>query len=134
MILYLLTSIIFDPPYCNIYVIELAHHNSKEIFSCFREVEALIQELSIPPAGTEPLRFSSEFPQDSLTQFKVCYQKQNLIYWRSPQYNVVRLFFTTMAALIFGSIFWNVGSKRYSECHALVYFILLKLLPLLLFF
>ncbi|XP_020113539.1 ABC transporter G family member 51 [Ananas comosus] len=78
----------------------------------FREVDALIQELSIPPTGTEPLKFSSEFPQDSLTQFKVCYQKQNLIYWRSPQYNVVRLFFTTMAALIFGSIFWNVGSKR----------------------
>ncbi|XP_072954744.1 ABC transporter G family member 51 [Typha angustifolia] len=78
----------------------------------FRKVEALIQELSVPAAGTETLKFSSEFPQDGITQFKTCYIKQNLVYWRSPRYNAVRLIFTTLAALIFGSIFWNAGSKR----------------------
>lgn len=80
--------------------------------SQFREVENLIHQLSIPPSGTEPLRFSSKFSQDSLTQFRICYWKQNLVYWRSPQYNVVRLFFTTISALIIGSVFWNVGLKR----------------------
>ncbi|XP_039132009.1 ABC transporter G family member 31 isoform X2 [Dioscorea cayenensis subsp. rotundata] len=76
----------------------------------FREVEELIQQASV--ATMEPLKFSSKHPQDSLTQFKICYWKQNLVYWRSPKYNVVRLFFTTFAAFIFGSVFWNVGLKR----------------------
>ncbi|CAL9782849.1 unnamed protein product [Musa acuminata subsp. burmannicoides] len=78
----------------------------------FREVEALIQELSTPAAGTEPLRFFSVFPQDKLTQFKVCCKKQFLVYWRSPRYSVVRMFFTAITALIFGTVFWNAGSKR----------------------
>ncbi|WOL16536.1 hypothetical protein Cni_G25323 [Canna indica] len=81
----------------------------------FREVEALIQRLSVPASGTEPLRFVTQFPQDKLTQFKICCQKQFLVYWRSPQYNVVRLFFTIISALIIGSIFWNAGSKRNTE-------------------
>ncbi|XP_062201348.1 ABC transporter G family member 51 isoform X2 [Phragmites australis] len=78
----------------------------------FRKVEEIIEELSIPAAGTEPLKFSSEFSQNFMIQFKACLRKQNLIYWRSPEYNVVRLFFTAIAAVIFGSIFWNVGMKR----------------------
>ncbi|KAK1311612.1 ABC transporter G family member 31 [Acorus calamus] len=77
----------------------------------YREVEDLIQRLSVPAAGTEPLKFESKFSQDTLTQFKLCLWKQNLVYWRSPHYNVVRLFFTTISALILGSVFWNVGSK-----------------------
>uniref|UniRef100_A0A0E0IQF3 ABC transporter domain-containing protein n=1 Tax=Oryza nivara TaxID=4536 RepID=A0A0E0IQF3_ORYNI len=80
----------------------------------FRNVENLIVELSIPASGTEPLKFSSEFSQNRLTQFMVCLRKQSLVYWRSPEYNVVRLFFTSVAAIIFGSIFWNVGMKRES--------------------
>ncbi|KAJ4751592.1 Pleiotropic drug resistance subfamily G protein [Rhynchospora pubera] len=78
----------------------------------FRQVESLIQELSKPADGTEPLNFPSKFAQNNLDQFKICYRKQNLVYWRSPQYNVIRLFFTTMAAIIFGTVFWNVGSQR----------------------
>ncbi|KAG0526217.1 hypothetical protein BDA96_06G126400 [Sorghum bicolor] len=78
----------------------------------FRKVEELIEESSIPAIGTEPLKFSSEFSQNFLTQFRACLRKQRLVYWRSPEYNVVRLFFTAIAAIIFGSIFWNVGTKR----------------------
>ncbi|OVA02681.1 ABC transporter-like [Macleaya cordata] len=78
----------------------------------FRGVEALIENLRTPPAGSKPLKFASTYSQDSLTQFRTCFWKQNLVYWRSPAYNVVRLFFTTMSALIIGSVFWNVGSRR----------------------
>ncbi|RLN39044.1 hypothetical protein C2845_PM01G44950 [Panicum miliaceum] len=78
----------------------------------FRNVEGIIEALSAPADGTKPLEFSSEFSQNFLTQFKACLRKQSLIYWRSPEYNVVRLFFTAIAAVIFGSIFWNVGMKR----------------------
>ncbi|KAI3954477.1 hypothetical protein MKW92_053462 [Papaver armeniacum] len=78
----------------------------------FRGVEALIEELRTPPPGSEPLRFSATFATTRLTQFITCLWKQHLVYWRSPQYNVVRLVFTTISALIIGSVFWNVGSRR----------------------
>ncbi|KAJ4977881.1 hypothetical protein NE237_008661 [Protea cynaroides] len=78
----------------------------------YREVESTIERLSIPPSGSEPLKFASACAQDCPTQFWICLWKQNLVYWRSPHYNAVRLFFTTLCALIMGSIFWNIGSKR----------------------
>ncbi|WOL16537.1 hypothetical protein Cni_G25324 [Canna indica] len=78
----------------------------------FRKIEALIDEQSVPAAGTKPLRFETDFSQDKLSQFIICCRKQFIIYWRSPKYNVMRLFFAAFAALILGSIFWNVGSKR----------------------
>lgn len=78
----------------------------------YREVESLINDLSVPPPGSQPLSFSTLYSKNQISQFYICLQKQILVYWRSPQYNAVRLFFTTLAALIFGSIFWNVGSKR----------------------
>ncbi|KAM7527670.1 hypothetical protein LguiB_031080 [Lonicera macranthoides] len=78
----------------------------------YREVEACIQQMSVPVAGSQPLKFDSTYSQDAVFQFRTCLWKQNLVYWRSPPYNAVRLFFTTMSALIIGSIFWNVGSRR----------------------
>ncbi|KAJ4725593.1 Pleiotropic drug resistance ABC transporter [Melia azedarach] len=80
----------------------------------YREVESSIKNLSVPPAGSEPLKFASTYAQDQLSQFLICLWKQNLVYWRSPQYNAVRIGFTTVAALIFGSIFWDVGSQTNS--------------------
>ncbi|KAF8010616.1 hypothetical protein BT93_J1302 [Corymbia citriodora subsp. variegata] len=80
----------------------------------FRGVEATIERLSVPPAGSKPLKFDTMYSQDQLSQFFICLWKQNLVYWRSPQYNAVRLFFTTLSALILGSVFWDIGSKRES--------------------
>lgn len=77
-----------------------------------RDVEASIQRFGIPPEGSEPLKFSSTFSQNSISQFQICLWKQNLVYYRSPAYNTVRIFFTTMSALIIGTVFWDVGSKR----------------------
>ncbi|KAF8034213.1 hypothetical protein BT93_C0484 [Corymbia citriodora subsp. variegata] len=41
-----------------------------------------------------------------------CLWKQHWSYWRNPAYTAVRLLFTTFIALMFGTIFWNLGSKR----------------------
>ncbi|KAI3434296.1 uncharacterized protein J3R85_006768 [Psidium guajava] len=51
----------------------------------FREVEATIERLSVPPAGSKPLKFDT-----------------------------IEDFFTTVSALIFGSVFWDIGSRRES--------------------
>ncbi|KAJ9698671.1 hypothetical protein PVL29_007638 [Vitis rotundifolia] len=78
----------------------------------FREVEAAIKSFSVPPPGSEPLHFPTMYSQDAMTQFRTCLWKQNLVYWRSPEYNAVKMFFSTISALIFGSVFWDIGSKR----------------------
>ncbi|XP_062171942.1 ABC transporter G family member 31 [Alnus glutinosa] len=86
----------------------------------FRNVEASIKHFSIPPDGSEPLKFSSRYSQDKLFQFRACLWKQNLVYWRIPQYNGMRLCFTTISALILGLVFWNVGLRRSSTQDLLV--------------
>lgn len=78
----------------------------------FRNVEESIKQFSVPPSGGEPLKFDSTYSQDTLSQFLICLWKQWLVYWRSPQYNVMRLCFTFISAIIFGSVFWDVGMKR----------------------
>ncbi|PIN16189.1 Pleiotropic drug resistance proteins (PDR1-15), ABC superfamily [Handroanthus impetiginosus] len=84
------------------------YHNSQQ----YRDVEASIQSSSIPPENSEPLKFTSTYSKDVISQFRICLWKQNLVYWRSPAYNAVRLFFTTLSAIIIGTVFWDVGSKR----------------------
>nr|XP_034594035.1 ABC transporter G family member 35 isoform X1 [Setaria viridis] len=76
-----------------------------------RRNRALIQELSEPPAGSSDLHFRNQYSQSFFMQCLACLWKQNLSYWRNPAYNAVRLFFTTIIALIFGTIFWDLGGK-----------------------
>ncbi|KNA25912.1 hypothetical protein SOVF_002340 [Spinacia oleracea] len=78
----------------------------------FREVEAHIEQKRTPSPGSKPLYFDTTFSQDIISQFWLCLQKQRLVYWRSPHYNAVRFLFTTVCAMVLGSIFWDVGSKR----------------------
>lgn len=77
-----------------------------------REVEASIKEMSVPAADSKPLKFASTYSRDQFSQFRLCLWKQNLVYWRSPHYTAVRIFFTTGAAFIFGSVFWDIGLKK----------------------
>ncbi|XP_030969146.1 ABC transporter G family member 31-like isoform X2 [Quercus lobata] len=78
----------------------------------YRDVEASIKHFSVAPTGSEPLKFPSTYSQDMVSQFKTCLWKQNLVYWRSPQYNAIRLFFTAISALLIGTVFWNIGLRR----------------------
>ncbi|XP_010521947.1 PREDICTED: ABC transporter G family member 31-like [Tarenaya hassleriana] len=81
----------------------------------FRQVDENIKRFTVPPEGSEPLMFSTTYSQNQLSQFLLCLWKRNLVYWRSPEYNLVRLVFTTAGALILGTVFWNVGSQRSSS-------------------
>ncbi|KAF8398268.1 hypothetical protein HHK36_017195 [Tetracentron sinense] len=79
--------------------------------SLYQKNKAQINELKNPVPGSEDLHFETQFSQPFWVQAKACLWKQNWSYWRNPQYNVVRFFFTFICALLFGSIFWNMGSK-----------------------
>uniref|UniRef100_A0A0A8XP43 ABC-2 type transporter transmembrane domain-containing protein n=1 Tax=Arundo donax TaxID=35708 RepID=A0A0A8XP43_ARUDO len=73
--------------------------------------KVLIEELNKPLPGSSDLYFPTKYSQSFLKQCLACLWKQNLSYWRNPSYNAVRFFFTTTIALLFGTIFWDLGGK-----------------------
>ncbi|MCO5582935.1 hypothetical protein L7F22_036838 [Adiantum nelumboides] len=81
----------------------------------YRHNEALIDELSVPAIGQKDIEFSTTYSQTTWVQLSACLWKQQITYWRSPEYNIVRFFFTTVCAILFGTIFWNLGSKRETQ-------------------
>ncbi|KAH0464580.1 hypothetical protein IEQ34_007366 [Dendrobium chrysotoxum] len=76
---------------------------------------ALVKELSKPFPGTTDLHFSTQYPQSSFDQFKICLWKYWSIYWRNPEYNLSRLGYTLVTAILLGSIFWKIGLRRDSS-------------------
>lgn len=78
----------------------------------YKGTKEMIKELSIPPSGSKDLYFPTRYSQPFHTQCMACLWKQHWSYWRNPSYSAVRLLFTTFIALLFGMIFWDLGSKR----------------------
>ncbi|XP_020550291.1 pleiotropic drug resistance protein 1-like isoform X1 [Sesamum indicum] len=78
----------------------------------YRRNKALIKELSTPAPGSKDLYFQTHYSQSFWTQCMACLWKQHWSYWRNPPYTAVRLLFTTFIAIMFGTIFWDLGSKR----------------------
>lgn len=79
----------------------------------YRRNRSLIKELSKPLPGSSDLFFPTQFSQSFIVQCIACLWKQHLSYWRNPPYTAVRIFFTTVIALMFGTIFWDLGTRRY---------------------
>ncbi|KAM3256973.1 hypothetical protein ACQJBY_049391 [Aegilops geniculata] len=78
----------------------------------YRRNKNLIKELSTPPQGSSDLSFPTQYSQTFLTQCFACLWKQSLSYWRNPPYTAVKYFYTTVIALLFGTMFWGIGKKR----------------------
>nr|XP_023910843.1 pleiotropic drug resistance protein 1-like [Quercus suber] len=77
----------------------------------YRRNKALIQELSKPAPNKKELYFPTQYAQSFFTQCMACLWKQHWSYWRNPPYTAVRFLFTVFIALIFGTMFWDLGSK-----------------------
>ncbi|VFQ84640.1 unnamed protein product [Cuscuta campestris] len=78
----------------------------------FQENKDMVERLSKPNAASAELNFPRKYSQSFSGQFWACLWKQNLSYWRNPQYTAVRFFYTVIISLMFGSICWKFGSKR----------------------
>ncbi|KAL3351303.1 hypothetical protein AABB24_019746 [Solanum stoloniferum] len=74
--------------------------------------KSLISELSVPRPGTKDLHFDTKYSQPFWTQCIACLWKQHWSYWRNPTYTAVRFLFTTIIALVFGTMFWDIGGVR----------------------
>ncbi|XP_024544542.1 pleiotropic drug resistance protein 1 isoform X1 [Selaginella moellendorffii] len=83
--------------------------------SLYQRNEAMIKELSAPAPGSSDLEFSSTFARSFTEQCVACLWKQQWSYWRNPTYCAVRLFYTLACALLFGSMFWRLGSNRNNQ-------------------
>ncbi|XP_076888059.1 pleiotropic drug resistance protein 1-like [Bidens hawaiensis] len=81
----------------------------------YRQNKALIAELSVPRPGTKDLYFPTQYSQSFLVQCIACLWKQRLSYWRNPPYTAVRFVFTTFIAVMFGTMFWDLGSKKSTQ-------------------
>ncbi|RZS15255.1 hypothetical protein BHM03_00047068 [Ensete ventricosum] len=89
------------------------HYESSALYR--RNKALVVGELSKPAAGTNDLYFPTQFSQSAWGQFEACLWKQWWTYWRSPDYNLVRFFFTLVTALLLGSIFWRIGEERWVD-------------------
>ncbi|XP_014513559.1 pleiotropic drug resistance protein 2 [Vigna radiata var. radiata] len=87
-------------------------YKKSELYQRNRE---LIKELSTPSEGTKELDFPNKYSQSFVTQCIACFWKQNLSYWRNPQYNAIRLFMSITIGVIFGLVFWKKGKKIDTE-------------------
>jgi hypothetical protein len=77
-----------------------------------RQNMTLVKELSNPVSGSQDLHFPSHHSQSILGQLGACLWKQQLTYWRSPTYNLVRFSFSAITAILFGTIFWDTGRQQ----------------------
>lgn len=66
----------------------------------------MIKEGSV---NNHPLTLSQRYAIPIAAQIPVIMNKFNILYWRSPSYNIVRMIVTTVTALLFGSLFWGKG-------------------------
>ncbi|KAJ6793990.1 ABC transporter G family member 42-like [Iris pallida] len=83
-----------------------------KLSALYQHNKALVNEMCKPEPGTNDLHFPTKYSQSSLNQFKACLWKQRWTYWRSPDYNLARFFFTMFTALLLGTIFWKIGHRR----------------------
>eukprot|EP00897_Mesotaenium_endlicherianum_P001115 jgi/Mesen1/11003/ME000098S10398 len=81
----------------------------------FKSNERLIETLKTPPEGHQDLAFATRFSTSLLTQLYANLWKRQLMYWRTPDYNVVRYAYTGIMGLIIGSIFFGLGIKRKAQ-------------------
>ncbi|GMH11879.1 hypothetical protein Nepgr_013720 [Nepenthes gracilis] len=80
-----------------------------------RRTKALINEVSVPAPGSKDLHFTTKYSQPFLTQCMACLWKQHWSYWRNTLYNAIRILFTAFVGIVFGTIFWRMGSRRDSQ-------------------
>ncbi|XP_057725148.1 pleiotropic drug resistance protein 1-like isoform X2 [Arachis stenosperma] len=78
----------------------------------YRKNKDLVAELSKPDPGSKELHFPTQYAQPFFIQCMACLWKQHWSYWRNPPYTAVRYLFTTFVALMFGTMFWDLGSKK----------------------
>ncbi|CAJ1922178.1 unnamed protein product [Sphenostylis stenocarpa] len=80
-----------------------------------RRNKELVKESSTPAPGSKDLYFPSQYPTSFFTQCMACLWKQHWSYWRNCSYTAQSFIYTTAVSVLYGSMFWNTGSKMYDQ-------------------
>jgi len=80
-----------------------------------RKNQDLIKELSVPPPGYQDISFPSKYSQNFYNQCVANFWKQYKSYWKNPPYNAMRYLMTLLDGLVFGTVFWQKGTKIESQ-------------------
>ncbi|XP_057415987.1 ABC transporter G family member 32 isoform X2 [Lotus japonicus] len=83
--------------------------------SLYQYNQELVESLSKPSSNAKELHFPTKYCRSSFEQFLTCLWKQNLCYWRNPQYTAVRFFYTVIISLMLGTICWRFGARRETQ-------------------
>ncbi|KAL6661918.1 hypothetical protein ACP70R_001302 [Stipagrostis hirtigluma subsp. patula] len=83
--------------------------------SLYRENMLLVDELGKPEPDTEDVCFPHGYWQNFATQCVACLWKQNCAYWKNSEHNVVRFINTLAVSIMFGVVFWKIGSTIKDE-------------------
>uniref|UniRef100_A0ACD6AAX2 Uncharacterized protein n=1 Tax=Avena sativa TaxID=4498 RepID=A0ACD6AAX2_AVESA len=78
--------------------------------SLYRDNMLLVDELGKPKPNTEDLHFPPTYWPNFRVQCMACLWKQRCAYWKNPEHNVVRFLNTFILAIMFGIVFWQIGS------------------------
>uniref|UniRef100_A0A0E0BKR0 ABC transporter domain-containing protein n=1 Tax=Oryza glumipatula TaxID=40148 RepID=A0A0E0BKR0_9ORYZ len=92
--------------------------NFAEIYAnseLYRKNQELIKELSTPPPGYQDLSFPTKYSQNFYSQCIANFWKQYRSYWKNPPYNAMRYLMTLLNGLVFGTVFWQKGTKISSQ-------------------
>ena len=60
----------------------------------------MIKEYSEPKEGSKPIHFDTPYSRSTWKQFLLLLRKFNIIWWRTPEYNATRIFFTVIFAFV----------------------------------
>ncbi|CAI8614412.1 unnamed protein product [Vicia faba] len=77
----------------------------------YRRNKAVIKELSTAAPGSTDLYFRSQYSRSFFTQCMTCLWKQHRSYWCNPIYSAIRFLYSTILAVLLGTMFWNLGPK-----------------------
>ncbi|KAL3156297.1 hypothetical protein ABBQ32_012567 [Trebouxia sp. C0010 RCD-2024] len=81
----------------------------------FRKNEELVDKLKQPPEGSQPLQFKSRYSRNLVDQFWLLLLRNSREYWRMPDYNTVRIYFTCLFGLVLGAVYWRIGTERWGN-------------------
>ncbi|VAI10382.1 unnamed protein product [Triticum turgidum subsp. durum] len=76
----------------------------------YRDNMNLITELGHPKPNMEDLYFPRGYWQNFMTQYVACLWKQRCAYWKNVEHNGVRFLNTFVVSILFGVVFWKIGS------------------------
>ncbi|KAK9815219.1 hypothetical protein WJX72_000157 [[Myrmecia] bisecta] len=76
-----------------------------------RRTDALVAEYSQPSERYPTVHFDTVYAKPRLTQYLVLLKRLSICYWRTPDYNWIRLLITIILGFVLGTLYWRLGNK-----------------------